>query len=74
MPHFHAPDETEPVLPGLGSPPVVFADGLLMSSSMWQHQMLHLAENGFRAVAYDRRGHGRVPAGRGGRYGHQHAS
>jgi non-heme chloroperoxidase len=26
---------------------------------MWQHQMLHLADHGYRAVAYDRRGHGR---------------
>lgn len=32
---------------------------MLLSSSMWQYQMLHLAENGFRAVAYGRRGHGR---------------
>jgi hypothetical protein len=34
----------------------VFVHGMLLSSAMWQYQMLHLAENGFRAVAYDRRG------------------
>jgi pimeloyl-ACP methyl ester carboxylesterase len=26
---------------------------------MWQYQMVHLAERGFRAIAYDNRGHGR---------------
>jgi len=75
MPHFPAPDETSLFYRDWGAGrPVVFVHGMLMSSDMWQHQMLHLTENGFRAVAYDRRGHGRVPAGRGGRYGHQHAS
>jgi len=39
--------------------PVVFLHSLLMDSSMWQYQMLHLAEHGYRAIAYDRRGHGR---------------
>ncbi|MFD6157015.1 alpha/beta fold hydrolase [Nocardia sp. NPDC060256] len=39
--------------------PVVFVHSMLMSSDMWQHQMLHLAEHGHRAIAYDRRGHGR---------------
>ena len=62
MPHFPAPDRTELFYrdwgPGAGRP-VVFVHGMLMSSDMWQYQMLHLTENGFRAVAYDRRGHGR---------------
>jgi pimeloyl-ACP methyl ester carboxylesterase len=26
---------------------------------MWQYQMVHLAERGFRTIAYDNRGHGR---------------
>jgi len=39
--------------------PVVFLHGLLMSSAAWQPQLLHLAEHGYRAIAYDRRGHGR---------------
>ncbi|MBS2548401.1 alpha/beta hydrolase [Catenulispora sp. NL8] len=39
--------------------PVVFVHSMLMSSQMWQHQMHHVVEHGFRAIAYDRRGHGR---------------
>ena len=60
MPHFPAPDGTELFYRDWGTGrPVMFVHGMLMSSDMWQHQMLHLTENGFRAVAYDRRGHGR---------------
>jgi non-heme chloroperoxidase len=60
MPHFPAPDGTELFYRDWGAGrPVVFVHGMLMSSDMWQYQMLHLTENGFRAVAYDRRGHGR---------------
>jgi non-heme chloroperoxidase len=39
--------------------PVLFIHSMLMSSAMWQYQLLHLAENGYRAIAFDRRGHGR---------------
>lgn len=39
--------------------PVVLLAGAGMSSAMWDYQRIHLADNGFRAVAYDRRGHGR---------------
>ncbi|RMI33959.1 alpha/beta fold hydrolase [Nocardia stercoris] len=39
--------------------PIVFVHSMLMSSDMWQHQMLHLVAHGHRTVAYDRRGHGR---------------
>jgi len=39
--------------------PVVFSHGWPLSGDAWQDQMLHVAENGFRAVAHDRRGHGR---------------
>jgi non-heme chloroperoxidase len=60
MPHFPAPDRTELFYRDWGAGrPVVFVHGMLMSSDMWQYQMLHLTENGYRAVAYDRRGHGR---------------
>jgi non-heme chloroperoxidase len=60
MPHFPAPDGTELFYRDWGAGcPVVFVHGMLMSSEMWQYQMLHLSENGLRAVAYDRRGHGR---------------
>lgn len=60
MPHFPAPDGTELFYRGWGTGrPVVFVHGMLMNSGMWQYQMLHMTENGLRAVAYDRRGHGR---------------
>jgi pimeloyl-ACP methyl ester carboxylesterase len=60
MPYFHASDGTELFYRDWGAGrPVVFVHGMLMSSDMWQYQMLHLTGNGFRAVAYDRRGHGR---------------
>ena len=39
--------------------PVLFIHSMLMSSAMWQAQLLHLADHGYRAIAYDRRGHGR---------------
>ena len=49
--------------------PVVFLHSLLMDSTMWQHQLLHLAERGHRAIAFDRRGHGRSDdPGRGYHY------
>jgi pimeloyl-ACP methyl ester carboxylesterase len=60
MPHFPGPDGTSLFYRDWGAGrPVVFVHGMLMSSGMWQHQMLHLTDNGFRTVAYDRRGHGR---------------
>ncbi|KAA0957561.1 alpha/beta fold hydrolase [Pseudomonas sp. ANT_H12B] len=39
--------------------PVVFSHGWPLSADSWESQMLHLANNGFRAIAHDRRGHGR---------------
>lgn len=60
MPRVRAVDGTELFYRDWGAGrPVVFTHSMLMSSDMWQHQMLHLAEHGYRAVAYDRRGHGR---------------
>src|SRR5216110_2644155 len=40
-------------------PVVTFSHGWPLSSDAWDGQMLFLAEHGFRAVAHDRRGHGR---------------
>src|SRR5437870_8928186 len=40
-------------------PPIVFCHGWPLSSDSWEAQMFHVANNGFRAVAHDRRGHGR---------------
>jgi non-heme chloroperoxidase len=40
-------------------PVVTFSHGWPLSSDAWDGQMLFFAQNGFRAVAHDRRGHGR---------------
>src|SRR5437588_1428665 len=40
-------------------PVVTFSHGWLLNADAWDGQMLFLAQNGFRAVAHDRRGHGR---------------
>jgi len=40
-------------------PVVTFSHGWPLSSDAWDGQMLFLAQNGFRVVALDRRGHGR---------------
>jgi non-heme chloroperoxidase len=39
--------------------PIVFCHGWPLSSDSWEGQMFHLASNGFRTIAHDRRGHGR---------------
>ncbi|WP_432986647.1 alpha/beta fold hydrolase [Dactylosporangium sp. CA-233914] len=39
--------------------PVVFSHGWPLSADAWDNQLMLLASNGFRAVAHDRRGHGR---------------
>ncbi|MDY7549683.1 alpha/beta hydrolase [Pseudomonas veronii] len=39
--------------------PVMFCHGWPLNSDSWESQMLHFANNGFRAIAHDRRGHGR---------------
>ena len=40
-------------------PVVTFSHGWPLNSDAWDGQLLFLAQNGFRAVAHDRRGHGR---------------
>ncbi|TWI69466.1 non-heme chloroperoxidase [Pseudoduganella lurida] len=39
--------------------PVVFCHGWPLNADSWESQMIHLANNGFRVIAHDRRGHGR---------------
>jgi non-heme chloroperoxidase len=39
--------------------PVVFSHGWPLSSDAWDDQMFFLVANGYRAIAHDRRGHGR---------------
>jgi non-heme chloroperoxidase len=40
-------------------PVITFSHGWPLNSDAWDGQMLFLAQNGFRVVAHDRRGHGR---------------
>ena len=39
--------------------PVVFSHGWPLSADAWDPQMMFVAENGYRVIAHDRRGHGR---------------
>ena len=39
--------------------PVVFCHGWPLSADAWESQMIFLADNGYRCIAHDRRGHGR---------------
>src|SRR5690606_6635227 len=40
-------------------PAVILAHGWPLNADAWEGQMLFLAQNGYRAIAHDRRGHGR---------------
>src|SRR5512147_504660 len=53
-------DGTEIYYKDWGTGPVVtFSHGWPLNADAWDGQMLFLAQNGYRAVAHDRRGHGR---------------
>jgi non-heme chloroperoxidase len=39
--------------------PVVFSHGWPLNADSWESQMFFVASNGYRAIAHDRRGHGR---------------
>ncbi len=39
--------------------PVLFSHGWPLDGDMWDSQLNYLAERGFRAIAFDRRGFGR---------------
>ena len=53
-------DGTEIYYKEWGDGPVVtFSHGWPLSADAWDAQMFFLAQNGFRVVAHDRRGHGR---------------
>jgi non-heme chloroperoxidase len=39
--------------------PIVFSHGWPLNADAWENQMVFLAQNGYRTIAHDRRGHGR---------------
>jgi non-heme chloroperoxidase len=60
MPYVTTKDGTEIYYKDWGKGrPVVFSHGWPLTADSWEAQMLHLADNGFRAIGHDRRGHGR---------------
>ncbi|WP_425258807.1 alpha/beta fold hydrolase [Rubrivivax sp. RP6-9] len=60
MSTFTTRDGTQIYYKDWGSGQVVsFSHGWPLSSDAWEAQMFHLASNGYRVIAHDRRGHGR---------------
>jgi non-heme chloroperoxidase len=65
-PYIERPDGTSLFFKdwGMGDP-VVFVHSAGTNSDVWSYSMIHVVKQGFRCVAFDRRGHGRssVPGG-----------
>ena len=60
MPYIKTRDGTDLYVKDWGSGrPVILLHGWPLSSDSWDDHAMALAENGFRAIAYDRRGFGR---------------
>jgi non-heme chloroperoxidase len=60
MPYITTADGTEIFYKDYGSGrPVVFSHGWPLSSDAWDVEMKLAADHGFRAIAHDRRGHGK---------------
>ena len=60
MPRITTKDGTEIYYKDWGAgQPVVFSHGWPLSADAWEDQMVFLASKGYRAIAHDRRGHGR---------------
>lgn len=62
MPHLTVKDGAEIFYKDWGykeGPAVVFSHGWPLTSDNWENQMFFLANKGYRAIAHDRRGHGR---------------
>lgn len=60
MPYFTTSDGTELYYTEQGSgQPVLFSHGWPLSSDAWQVELKVFADAGYRAIAHDRRGHGR---------------
>ena len=60
MPFITTKDGTEVFYKDWGAgTPVVFSHGWPLNADAWDPQLNLVASNGFRAIAHDRRGHGR---------------
>ncbi|AXH35391.1 alpha/beta hydrolase [Humibacter sp. BT305] len=62
MPHLTLTDGTEMYYTEYGpadGQPIIFAHGWPLSSDAWQVALKYFADRGYRAIAHDRRGHGR---------------
>src|SRR5687768_2899515 len=60
MPRVRTKDDTRIFYKDFGSgPPIVFSHGWPLNADAWDEELLFFASNGFRAIAHDRRGHGR---------------
>ena len=60
MPRITTQDGTQIYYKDWGAgQPVVFSHGWPLSADAWEDQMVFLASKGYRAIAHDRRGHGR---------------
>ena len=60
MPYFTTTDGTELYYTEQGTgQPVLLSHGWPLSSDAWQVELKLLADHGYRAIAHDRRGHGR---------------
>ena len=60
MPTITAKDGAQIFYKDWGSgQPVVFSHGWPLNADAWDDQLFFLANNGYRAIAHDRRGHGR---------------
>jgi non-heme chloroperoxidase len=60
MPFIAAKDATQLYWRDWGQgPPMLFLNSLGCGSQMWDYQMTAFADQGFRCIGFDRRGHGR---------------
>jgi non-heme chloroperoxidase len=67
MPYITTSDGTEIYYTDHGSGrPVLFSHGWPLSSEAWQTELKLVADAGYRAIAHDRRGHGRSTKTYGG--------